>query len=288
MPGAVRPPPAGRRRRRDDRRARRRRRPRLGLAAGLGRAAPPRRRAADRRRLLAVRGRRAAGRAERDGDRHRPRPPDGGDAPFDAGRALLNFTDKPRARGRFFDGYTLHQLRAVKDRVDGGDLFAANHPLEGQTLTIKRRSEPKDVEGSDPRSGTGGWRLDAAGGGGLGGSPGHDELVGDRVERGARVGEELARRRDRLGGAEGRRAVGRAARRAPGWCWRRRRRDHRHRGGAVGARRRGCSRPIVGQVVRRGGIGARSCGAPIERPLTNAARTAVRPLQATMPRPLDV
>ena len=37
-----------------------------------------------------------------------------------------------------------------------------------------------------------------------------------------------------------------------------------------------------------GAIGARSCGAPIERPLTNAARTALRPLQATMLRPVDV
>ena len=36
------------------------------------------------------------------------------------------------------------------------------------------------------------------------------------------------------------------------------------------------------------GIGARSCGAAIERPSTNAARTALRPLQATMPRPVDV
>ena len=49
---------------------------------------------------------------------------------FDAGRALLNFTDKPQRAGRFFDGYTLHQLRMVKDRVDGGDLFAANHPVD--------------------------------------------------------------------------------------------------------------------------------------------------------------
>jgi hypothetical protein len=50
-------------------------------------------------------------------------------APYDAGRSLLNFSDKPERADRFFDGYTLHQLRAVKDRVDGGNLFAANHPV---------------------------------------------------------------------------------------------------------------------------------------------------------------
>ena len=50
-------------------------------------------------------------------------------APFDAGRALLNFTDRTRPAGAFFDPYTLQQLRAVKHRVDGGDLFAANHAI---------------------------------------------------------------------------------------------------------------------------------------------------------------
>ena len=50
-------------------------------------------------------------------------------APYDAGRALMNFADKPEQAGRLFDGHTLHQLRAVKNRVDGDDLFAANHPL---------------------------------------------------------------------------------------------------------------------------------------------------------------
>jgi FAD/FMN-containing dehydrogenase len=49
---------------------------------------------------------------------------------YDAGRALLNFTDRPTQAGRFFDGYTLHQLRTVKHRVDGGDLFAANHAID--------------------------------------------------------------------------------------------------------------------------------------------------------------
>ena len=47
----------------------------------------------------------------------------------DAGRALRNFTDTPERADRFFDPQTLQRLRAVKRRVDGGDLFAANHPL---------------------------------------------------------------------------------------------------------------------------------------------------------------
>jgi hypothetical protein len=49
--------------------------------------------------------------------------------PFDAGRALMNFSDRPAQADRFFDRHTLHQLRAVKNRVDGGDLFSANHPV---------------------------------------------------------------------------------------------------------------------------------------------------------------
>jgi UDP-N-acetylenolpyruvoylglucosamine reductase len=49
--------------------------------------------------------------------------------PYDAGRALMNFADRPEQADRLFDGHTLHRLRAVKNRVDGGDLFAANHPL---------------------------------------------------------------------------------------------------------------------------------------------------------------
>src|SRR5262245_16938971 len=48
------------------------------------------------------------------------------------------------------------------------------------------------------------------------------------------------------------------------------------------------SRPRFDRSSGEDGIGARSCGAPIERPLTNAARTALRPLHATMPRPSDV
>jgi hypothetical protein len=48
---------------------------------------------------------------------------------YDAGRALMNFADQPEQADRLFDGHTLHQLRAIKSRVDGGDLFAANHPL---------------------------------------------------------------------------------------------------------------------------------------------------------------
>ena len=50
-------------------------------------------------------------------------------APFDAGRALLNFAEKPQRAERPFGDAALRRLRAVKDRVDGDDLFAANHPV---------------------------------------------------------------------------------------------------------------------------------------------------------------
>ena len=50
-------------------------------------------------------------------------------APFDAGRSLPNFTERPELAGRFYDGERLRRMRAVKARVDGGDLIAANHPI---------------------------------------------------------------------------------------------------------------------------------------------------------------
>jgi FAD/FMN-containing dehydrogenase len=50
-------------------------------------------------------------------------------APFDAGRALLNFTDRPAIAETFFDDRRLRELRAVKDRVDGDNLCAANHAI---------------------------------------------------------------------------------------------------------------------------------------------------------------
>ena len=78
-------------------------------------------------RLQPVRDRRADGRRVRDGDRRRPGPRDGGhravrlrplaaelQRPPDAGDTSV---ERPRPR------------RAVKTRVDGGDLFAANHPV---------------------------------------------------------------------------------------------------------------------------------------------------------------
>ena len=84
----------------------------------------------------------------------------------------------------------------------------------------------------------------------MGGSPGDDELVGDGVERGARVGEELPGRRDRLGGAEGRCAVGQRCGEdlvvagVDGG-------DHRHRRGAVGGDHE-VGEADGGDVVRRG------------------------------------
>jgi hypothetical protein len=49
-------------------------------------------------------------------------------APYDSGRSLLNFSDRPTLGTRLWDD--LDQRRAVKTRVDGGDLFVANHPIE--------------------------------------------------------------------------------------------------------------------------------------------------------------
>jgi hypothetical protein len=49
-------------------------------------------------------------------------------APYDSGRSLLNFSDRPAPAERLWDD--LDARRAVKERVDGGDAFAANHPLQ--------------------------------------------------------------------------------------------------------------------------------------------------------------
>lgn len=46
--------------------------------------------------------------------------------PYDAGRALLNFT---HATGRFYDGFTQHRLRALKAQLDPEGVFASR----GQT-----------------------------------------------------------------------------------------------------------------------------------------------------------
>ncbi|MBE2319185.1 FAD-binding oxidoreductase [Solirubrobacter sp. CPCC 204708] len=40
--------------------------------------------------------------------------------PWDAGRALVNFTERP---ARFHDGFTQHRLRALKAQVDGAGIF---------------------------------------------------------------------------------------------------------------------------------------------------------------------
>lgn len=42
--------------------------------------------------------------------------------PWDAGRALANFTERP---ARFHDGFTQHRLRALKAQLDGAGLFAS-------------------------------------------------------------------------------------------------------------------------------------------------------------------
>ena len=43
-------------------------------------------------------------------------------APWDAGRAFRNFSERP---ARFFDGHAAHRLHALKAQVDGDDLFVA-------------------------------------------------------------------------------------------------------------------------------------------------------------------
>ena len=48
-------------------------------------------------------------------------------APYDSGRSLLNFSDRPTSGDRLWT--TRDALRAVKARVDGDDMFAANHPV---------------------------------------------------------------------------------------------------------------------------------------------------------------
>ena len=141
VPGHERPPAAGRR-------ARTRRSPRSSphrpgsVAAGLRRAAPPRRRAARRRRVLAVRDRRVV-------DAEAAMAVDAAlarlmhaMAPCDAGRALLNFSERPQQADRLFDGHTLRRLRAVKARVDGDDLFVANHPV----ADIRWGSDPLTIQ----------------------------------------------------------------------------------------------------------------------------------------------
>ena len=42
--------------------------------------------------------------------------------PWDAGRAILNFTDRP---ARCFDGYTVHRLRALKAELDADEMFTS-------------------------------------------------------------------------------------------------------------------------------------------------------------------
>ena len=48
-------------------------------------------------------------------------------APYDSGRSLVNFSDRPTDATRLWND--LEARRAVKARVDGDDLFAANHPV---------------------------------------------------------------------------------------------------------------------------------------------------------------
>ena len=68
--------------------------------------------------------------------------------PWDAGRAILNFSDRP---ARHFDGYTVHRLRTLKSRLDGDGVFAGP------------RSKGR-LKGSDPFRRRLGWWAPSSGG----------------------------------------------------------------------------------------------------------------------------
>jgi len=53
-------------------------------------------------------------------------------APWDAGRAYLNFVERPAQPSLFFDDDTLRRLRAVKATYDPDDVFRSNHPVAGE------------------------------------------------------------------------------------------------------------------------------------------------------------
>jgi hypothetical protein len=50
-------------------------------------------------------------------------------AGYDAGRAYLNFVEKPVETGRLFPPTVYRRLREVKAQYDPGELFRANHPV---------------------------------------------------------------------------------------------------------------------------------------------------------------
>ena len=60
-------------------------------------------------------------------------------APYDTGRRYLNFTEEPTDAGRFFTPGAYERLRAVKAAYDPGDLFRANHAIQGSVRRIPLR-----------------------------------------------------------------------------------------------------------------------------------------------------
>ena len=123
------------------RRARRRGRPGLGLAAGVRRAAPPRRRARPARTPPTGRWRRwtASSRCSASACRWAParwtrsaRSSAGcatRSSPWNGGRAFLNFAEQELDTETAFGADAYARLRAAKRAYDPADLFRANHRI---------------------------------------------------------------------------------------------------------------------------------------------------------------
>jgi hypothetical protein len=61
-------------------------------------------------------------------------------APWDAGRAYLNFAERSTTGQRLFGEPAYHRLREVKARVDPQDVFRSNHPVPPARETERRRA----------------------------------------------------------------------------------------------------------------------------------------------------
>ena len=69
-------------------------------------------------------------------------------APWDAGRAFRNFSERP---GRFFDGHAAHRLRALKAQVDGDDLLSPKGRIGSDPSRFESRRSRRAGGGRRPR-----------------------------------------------------------------------------------------------------------------------------------------